>query len=116
MNFTPTYGWYYIDANHKAPAWTGVPFFYNFMTRKEGSVGPVAVESSIRLIEAGDVVQLSFDGEKWNHTPVVVRITAPVPSGIFIAAHSYDADNRPLSSYRYQQIRFLHFVGVRKPE
>ena len=27
MNFTPDLGWYYIDANRKAPAWTGVPYF-----------------------------------------------------------------------------------------
>ena len=25
MNFTPTYGWYYITANQKAPAWTAFP-------------------------------------------------------------------------------------------
>ena len=25
MNFTPTYGWYYIDANRKAPAGRPVP-------------------------------------------------------------------------------------------
>ena len=40
MNFTPTFGWYYIDGNDKSPAWTGVPYFYNFMTRKEVSSGP----------------------------------------------------------------------------
>ena len=33
MNFTPTYSWYYIDANQKAPAWTGVEYFYNFLTK-----------------------------------------------------------------------------------
>ena len=43
MNFTPTYGWYYLNANEKAPAWTGVEYFYNFMTRKEETPGPVAV-------------------------------------------------------------------------
>ena len=29
MNFTPTFGWYYIDANQKAPAWTGVQYLYH---------------------------------------------------------------------------------------
>ena len=116
MNFEPTYGWYYIDANNKAPAWTGVPFFYNFMTRQEESPGPVAVDSSINLVYPGDVVQLSFDGENWQHTPVVVRVSAPEPEGIFLAAHSYDADNRPLSSYEYRKVRFLHFIGVIKPD
>ena len=114
MNFTPTFGWYYIDANDKAPAWTGVPYFYSFMTRSEESVGPIAVESSIERMRPGDVVQLSFTGESWDHTPVIVNVQAPNPAGILIAAHSYDADNRPLSSYDYHSIRFLHFLGVRK--
>lgn len=112
MNFQPTFGWYYIDANHKAPAWTGVPYFYNFMTRKEETVGPVAVESSIYDMKAGDVVQLSFTGKDWNHAPVIVRITGAEPDKIFVAAHSYDADDRPLSTYQYQNIRYLHFIGV----
>ena len=116
MNFTPTYGWYYIDANKKSPSWTGVPFFYNFMTRKEETVGPIGIEVPARLIRPGDVVQLSFDGKEWNHTPVVVRVLAPVPERIFVAAHSYDADYRPLSSYDYHDIRFLHFTGIRRSD
>ena len=117
MNYTPTFGWYYINANNKAPAWTGVEFFYNFMTRKEESAGPVAVEAAIAQIQPGDVIQLSFDGEGFQHTPVVVGIRrGPTqPSDILVAAHSYDADNRPLDTYSYKGIRFLHFVGVRKP-
>ena len=55
MNFTPTYGWYYIDANNKAPAWTGVDYFYNFMTRPDESVGPIAEETAIDRILPGDV-------------------------------------------------------------
>lgn len=116
MNFTPTFGWYYIDSNNKSPAWTGVPFFYNFMTRNDESVGPVAVDSTIDQIRPGDVVQLSFREQEWNHTPVVVSVLSPDPTGILLAAHSYDADNRPLSSYDYMAVRFLHFIGVRAAE
>ena len=118
MNYTKDLGWYYINANNKAPAWTGVEYFYNFMTRKEPTAGPVAQESSISQVEPGDVIQLSFDGEGWNHSPVVVRLLhqpALQPADVLIAAHSYDADNRPLSSYDYRAVRFLHFIGVRKP-
>ena len=116
MNYLPDFGWYYIDANKKAPAWTGVPYFYNFMTRKARDRGPVAVDTGIEDIEPGDVVQLSFNGKTWHHTPVVValrRTPAETPADILIAAHSYDADNRPLDTYDYQNIRFLHFLGVR---
>lgn len=118
MNYTRELGWYYIDANNKAPAWTGVSYFYNFMTREEESIGPVAEETSIGQLQLGDVVQLSFDGENWNHSPVVVgllRRSAARPADVLIAAHSYDAYNRPLNTYDYRAIRFLHFVGVRKP-
>ncbi len=117
MNFTPELGWYYIDANRKAPAWTGVEYFYNFLTRGEESVGPAAREAPMEAVLPGDVVQLSFDGKTFSHTPVVVSVGQPRRlSNILIAAHSYDSDNRPLSTYSFQNIRFLHIIGVRKPE
>ena len=114
MNDTPTYGWYYIDANRKAPAWTGVPYFYTFMTRKEASVGPAAAEVPLQQVLPGDVIQLSFDGQRFQHTPVVVALLGPpgIPSNILVAAHSYDADNRPLSTYEYKKLRPIHFLGV----
>ena len=74
MNYEKDFGWYYIDANNKAPAWTGVEYFYRFMTREAQNPGPVALNASISQLELGDVVQLSFDGENWNHSPVVVRL------------------------------------------
>ena len=117
MNYTKDFGWYYINANNKAPAWTGVEYFYRFMTRAESTVGPVAKDVPISQILPGDVVQLSFSGESWNHSPVVVallRQPALQPADVLIAAHSYDADNRPLNTYDYKAIRFLHFIGVRK--
>ena len=116
MNYRPDFGWYYIDANDKAPAWTGVPYFYDFMTRSTQDRGPVAVPAGIADIRLGDVVQLSFDGRTWGHSPVVValrRLPARTPGDILVAAHSYDADLRPLDTYDYRDLRFLHFIGVR---
>lgn len=55
MNFTPTFGWYYIDSNQKAPAWTGVPYFYNFLTRQGRSVGPMGRDSTMEEIRPGDI-------------------------------------------------------------
>ena len=102
MNFEKDFGWYYIDPNNKAPAWTGVEYFSRFMTREDASVGPVAVDATISQLEPGDVVQLSFDGENWNHSPVVVRLLrqpALRPADVLIAANSYDSDNLPLITY-----------------
>ena len=116
MNFTPTFGWYYIDANQKAPAWTGVAYFWNFMTRKTPSLGPVGEASHLEGMMPGDIVQLSFQGNDFRHSPVVVAVGSPVTEdSILLAAHSYDADWRPLSRYVYQQIRFLHITGVFHP-
>ena len=58
MNYTPDFGWYYIGPNNKAPAWTGVPYFYNFLTRREESRGPVGVPADLEELRPGDFVQL----------------------------------------------------------
>ena len=116
MNFTPTYGWYYLDANRKAPAWTGVPYLYNFLTRNIFSIGPLAEPCELEDLLPGDLIQLSFKGETFQHSPIVVSVGNPVtPDNVLIAAHSYDADYRPLSTYEYQKIRYLHIVGVLRP-
>ena len=116
MNFTPEFGWYYIDANQKAPAWTGVPYLYRFLTRREISVGPLGRECAMEEVRPGDIVQLRFRGDIFQHSPVVVRANRPqTPSEILVAAHSYDADNRPLSTYEYEAVRFIHIEGVVRP-
>ena len=116
MDYTPTYGWYYIDANHKAPAWTSVAYLYNYLTRTHDAVGPAARDASIAEIEPGDVVQLSFDGSRWAHSPVVVSAGEPRSyENVLVAAHSYDADYRPLATYEFTLVRFLHIIGVYKP-
>ena len=113
MNFTPTYGWYYINANQKAPAWTGVEYLWNFLTRKVFSVGPAGEPCALEELLPGDLIQLSFKGEGFQHSPVVVAVGSPVSTeNILVAAHSYDADNRPLATYEYQQARFLHITGT----
>ena len=61
MDYTPTFGWYYADANDKAPAWTGVPYLYNYLTRSHTAPGPAARDGAIDDLLPGDVVQLSFD-------------------------------------------------------
>lgn len=116
MNFTPTFGWYYIDANQKAPAWTGVEYLYNFLTRKNPSVGPVGEECSLEMLRPGDLIQLSFQGDTFQHSPIVVATGIPIaPENILVAAHSYDADNRPLSTYEYKMIRLIHIIGTIRP-
>lgn len=115
MNYTPTFGWYYNSQYSRAPAWTGVPFFYNFLTRKKESPGPVGAEVSIAEVRPGDFAQISFAGGIFSHNPVVVVVDGPaLPENILVAAHSDDADYRPLSTYPAQAVRFLHILGVNR--
>ena len=110
MNFTPTFGWYYRSLNDRTPSWTGVEFFYNFLVNNEGE-GPYAEEVPLDKLERGDFVQLGRATGDWYHTPVVVGFKN---GEILVAAHSYDAYNRPLSSYDAAKVRGIHILGVRE--
>lgn len=113
MNYEPVFGWYYIDGNQKSPSWSGVPFFYNFMTRELPSRGPFGRPCTMEELALGDVVQLSFDGENYQHSLLVVFLLKTItPDTILTATHSADWDFRPLSTYSYQKVRFLHMEGV----
>ncbi|MCI8589874.1 MAG: amidase domain-containing protein [Clostridiales bacterium] len=107
MNYEKTFGWYYANASNRAPAWTSVQYLYNFLM-KRASIGPRGEETSIHEIEKGDVVQLSFDGVVFHHSLLVVDTGIKKNSDhLLLATHSYDADDRPLSSYQYAKARFL---------
>jgi len=114
MNYTPTYGWYYINADERSPSWTGVEYFYNFMTTNEGA-GPFAEDTSIDNIEIGDVIQLGDSDGRFYHSLVVVRIFPyRTFDSVFVSAHDEDSNFRRLSSYEFSSIRYIHFLGVRR--
>ncbi len=112
MNPEPVYGWYYRSANDHAPAWTGVEFLCRFLTGNAGP-GPAAEETDISRVMPGDIVQLSFDGAAFGHSPVIVSVgERPSPENVLVAAHTFDTDNRPLNTYPYKRARFLHVTHV----
>lgn len=110
MNYTPTFGWFYKSANDRTPSWTGVEYLYNFLVNNEGA-GPFAKEAPLDKLEVGDIVQLGRSTGDFYHSPVVVSVRG---GRILVAAHSYDAFNKPLSSYSFAQARGIHILGVRK--
>jgi hypothetical protein len=64
-------------------------------------------------LQPGDFAQLYFQGEEFGHTPIIVSMgEPPTLENTLVAAHSYDADWRPLSTYSFQEIRFLHILGA----
>ena len=108
MNYTPLLGWYYISAAERTASWTGVEYLYNFLT-KNTSVGPYAHVVPQNQVMPGDLVQLGRETGDFYHTPVILT-TSPT---ILVAAHTYDALDRPLSSYNFATARFIHIDGVR---
>lgn len=109
MNYTPTMGWYYRSVGDRAPAWSGVEYLYNFLINNR-SVGPYARVVEQQEVQPGDLVQLGRANGDFYHSPVITSVSPT----ILVAAHSYDALDRPLDSYVYDTARFLHVVGVRK--
>lgn len=109
MNYTPTFGWYYISLDDRSPSWTGVDYFYNFMTTNT-DVGPFATDVSLDMTEIGDVIQLARNEDGYYHTLLIVGYDGDDP---LVAAQTDDAVNRPLSTYTYDYARYLHINGVR---
>lgn len=115
MNYTPTYGWYYISLNNRSPSWTGVPYFWDFFTTNMGP-GPYGHEVELSQVQPGDVIQMAIkDPDTFGHTVLVTDLLSenPDPDSIIIAAHDRDSAFRPISTYSYYMIRALHIDGVR---
>ncbi len=114
MNYTKNTGWYYKSINDRSPAWSGVEYLYKFLINNKG-IGPRGKEVEIGKLEKGDLIQLSFDGRIFSHTLIIVNIEGPKTlDNIYIASHTYDSYNRRVSSYNFQDIRYIHIEGVWK--
>ncbi len=111
MNYTPDTGWYYVNINDRAPAWTGVEFLYDFLTNNR-SRAVFAEETDITNMLPGDIIQLGNEN-RFYHT-LIISQTGSVPSfdSIKVCAHTFNAKNRALSSYNFARVRFLSIKGV----
>lgn len=109
MNYTPTFGWYYISLDDRSPSWTGVQFFYNFIVENKG-VGPFGRSASADEMETGDVIQLGNNEDGFYHTLLVVGFDGDDP---LVAAQTNDAYARPLSTYECDFLRYIKILGVR---
>lgn len=114
MNFTPTYGWYYLDVNDRAPAWTGVQYLWQFLTTNLGP-GPFGHEVPLSAVQPGDVIQMAIRTPDFGHSVMVTSLLdeLPDPDTILVAAHDSNANCRPLSTYDYTRVRAIHIDGVR---
>ena len=116
MNFTPDFGWYYINENMRAPAWSSVEYFFDFMTgasdfaSQNGSVGPFGLITDAAGVFEGDVVQLADETGDFYHT---LLITGFREGETLVSAHTNDALDRPLSDYTFSSLRYIHIEAVR---
>ena len=109
MNFTPVFGWYYRSSYDRTASWSGVEYLYKFLVNNQG-IGPYAHIVPQMEAKPGDIVQLGTERGLFYHSPVITAISPE----ILVAAHTFDAVDRPLSSYAYETARFLHIEGVRE--
>ena len=109
MNYTPTFGWYYISLDQRSPSWTGVEFFYNFITGN-ADVGPFGRAATADEAEIGDVIQLARNEDGYYHTLIIVGFDGEDP---LVAAQTDNAYARPLSTYDYDYSRYIKILGIR---
>ena len=99
MNYTPTFGWYYISLDDRSPSWSGVEYFYNFMIENTG-VGPYGRVASSDELELGDVIQLGREADGYYHTLLVDKLICELGGGdalhrigSYVRVHSISSDN-----------------------
>ena len=116
MNFTPDFGWYYINEHDRAPAWSSVEYFYDFMTGRRdfmqmnGGIGPYGIEVDSTGAIEGDVVQLADETGDFYHTLIISGFSE---GQTLVCAHTNDALDKPLSTYNFSSLRYIHIEGVR---
>lgn len=116
MNFTQDFGWYYISPNDRAPAWSSVEYFYDFITgaqdfsSRNSNIGPYGIEVDSTGVLEGDVVQLADSTGDFYHT---LLITGFSEGQTLVSAHTNDALDKPLSTYNYASLRYIHIEGIR---
>ncbi len=108
MNYTPDLGWYYISPDNRAAAWSGVEYFYRFVTQNTG-VGPFGEQVSISQAQPGDVIQLG--NSQWFYHSLFVISTQ---NGLRVAAHSNDVYDKPLYDYDFDLARCIRILGARR--
>ena len=117
MNYTPTFGWYYISSDNRAPAWAGVDELFNFLTGApqfadvNGGTGPRGIDARAGTdIEIADIIQLQNDMGEFYHSLIISGFT---DNDILVCAHSDDALDRPISTYNFASLRVIHIEGAR---
>ena len=111
-HYTKNTGWYYNSIKDRSPSWSGVEFLHNFLITNKGP-GPTGKIVESDKIQIGDIVQLRFEKNVFEHTLIVVNIEDAFDlNNIYTASHTYDSFNRRVSTYKFEDIRFIHINNI----
>ena len=111
MNYKKHIGWYYNSTSDRTASWSGVEFLYNFLIKNKG-IGPRGEQTDIYGLKVGDIIQLKFLEERFSHSLVIVDKRGNSLEDIYIATHTEDAYYRKVSTYHFQDIRFIHIKEI----
>jgi hypothetical protein len=90
----------------------GRRFLYRFLLSNKAA-GPYGINVSAAEYEMtpGDIIQLGRADGTFYHSLFIISVSG---GEIYVATHSYDSFMRPLSSYIYENIRYIHIQGARR--
>ncbi len=111
MNYKKHIGWYYNSSSDRTASWSGVEFLYNFLIKNKG-IGPRGEIANINNLQVGDIIQLKLLEERFSHSLIIVDKKRNNLDDIYIATHTEDAYHRKISTYNFQDIRFIHIKDV----
>lgn len=108
MNYTKDYGWYYITSSDRSPSWTAAQYLNRFLLNND-SVGPYGTLTDSYNVDLGDIVQFENEEGRIYHSLMITKLKPQ----ILVTTHSFNAYNRPLSTYNYYKAYFIHIEGGR---
>ena len=112
MNTTPHSGWFYKNSINKSSSWVDTSSFYHFLISNNKS-GVFAREGTIGDMQVGDVIQLGNYKNIFYQTLIISSTTGKASyESISVPTHTKDVYNKPLLSFKFEKIRFLHIIGV----
>ena len=111
MNYKKYIGWYYNSESDRTASWSGVEFLYDFLIKNKG-IGPKAIKTDISKVEIGDIIQLRLLENRFSHSLIIIDKQGNNLDDIYIATHTEDAYYRRVSTYNFQDIRFLHIIDI----
>ena len=111
MNYKKHIGWYYNSSLDRTASWSGVEFLYNFLIRNK-QIGPRGEIVDINNLQIGDIIQLKFLENRFSHSLIIVNKKGNTLDEIYIATHTEDAYYRRVSTYNFEDIRFIHIRDV----